>query len=180
MAGISIAEKITSKNNEIASLQASIVQLKASEADWRAQSQVACKFSLKSKQQACLADKAWKKSQADSKLAQWKALEDQVNQLKTEISVLTKAQEAENTATVNLSTQGLSNAALQIKAEGEAAAAVEQAKIEANAKAAAITTGSETDNKNKTIIIAVVGLVVVVIVAIALKKFVFNKKKSKK
>lgn len=167
-----IQAQITAKKSQIAVLQ-------ASERDWRSQSQVSCSGKIGNKKTECLNDKAWKASQADSCLTQIGLIVKEIDLLVIDKKTLTDKQTAENTATINLSTQGTSLEALQTQAEGIAQATVVKAQGEADASAkigeATARTVEDTSKMRNTIIIVSVASLILVLIFVVVAKIKKNK-----
>ncbi len=173
----STLELIAQKNVQINSIQSQLPALITSEKEWRAQSKVECKQTLKSKREACQADKVNKANRADALLAEINSKNDAINRLKAEIEEIKATNSANNLATVDLAKQGKSLEALVVEAQGKADAS----KIVAAGTATATQTTAEADadKKKKTtlIIVAISVVVLIIILLLAILKF---KKKSKK
>lgn len=183
MENLDISVQIAQIDKQMSELRAQIPAQQARYDDWFRQSQVKCDFSLKSKQQRCLDDKAYKLSEANKSKQILQNLNNQINALQATKNTLIDRQKANNDATVNLSTQGLSNEALiqqalgssqalQVKAEAEA----EAIKREAEAEAQAIQEDSASSTMRKNIIIGAVVLVVVVVTIMVIKAKMKKKK----
>lgn len=168
-----ITSQITAKNSLIATL---IPQ----EAEWRAQSMVPCEQALPAKRNACISDKSWKRSKADAIKFQISSLRTEITGLEVSRQALLDSSRAADSATINLSNQGLSFSALEIQATGQAAAAQAEAAAKARAIDTAATTKSQTDKTQQTLLIIGIALVAIVVLAIVISKIKKNKKKSKK
>lgn len=159
-----------------------IHEFRQAELDWRSASNVSCSGKIGKKKDECVADKAWKKAQADSYLAQVNALQGEVNQLELSKKALIDRMASENTATVTLSQQGISNQALQTQAQFQGQATLEAAKIKAQAEAEAMVrsaaaTKSTGNGSWKIAIIIVASMATILVIALIIRKMRKNKSK---
>jgi len=171
------SEKYSAKVAELASLDSQIAIYRNSYQSWydaAKKKESECPRLILNKRKECEADRDYKYSQAAQAQNTLNSLLSQRATLLQEIDSLKRAMDAESQATVNLSTQGLSQAALIAKAEGEANAA----KIRAEAEANAITTTAETNNNSKQLIIGAIVVVVVIAGIIIVKRIAKAKKKK--
>lgn len=165
-----IQEQMNTLNDEISVLVPKIIAEKRSASEWLAQSQVGCDQTLKSKREACQADKAWKANNAAAASARAKALEDMVAIKNGQVELLRQQQISQNKATVTLAEQGKSNEALLIEAEGKAKAAQKAAELESTAKASATTTEAQSAATMKVAIIGVITVAVVIALILFIRK----------
>lgn len=169
------AAQLAAINVVIEQKNAQIAALVTPEAEWRAQSQVPCNQTLKSKREACQADKAVKLAKANQYRDQMAALRAEVAELLKDRETISKTQLAENEATIKLADQGLSNASLQLEAQGKANAAAILAQAQADATRKSADASSQS---SKTVTYVIIGVIVIVVVAATI--FTVKRLKSKK
>lgn len=178
-------EKIAQITSKIKALQDQIPGYEAAAKDWRSSADAITCSGTKKKKAACEQDKVWRYQQADQRQAQANNLKSQVAALQNDKKALEAAQEAQNTANVNLSEHGESLEAKLIESQGKADATLEAAKIQAAANAdatrQAAATKAETDAQTaNTMNYIFIGIGVVVVVVVAAIVFTKLRKKKKK
>ena len=172
----SIDEQIAANNNRISSLNAQISDANASASSWQADGDNdSCNQVLKAKKNACLSEKQRKITVANDIRNSIPALQAMITNLQADNKELTKQRVSEGQAIVNLSTQGLTMAAVKARADADAQAVVQIAGANANAieKVADVNANQAAmDGKTKTAITIVVVVFVVIIMALlTYKKF---------
>jgi hypothetical protein len=148
--------------------------------DWISQANsTSCNQSLSKNRTACEDEKKRKLQLGQSYLDQATAKQAEASRLTIEIDSLIKQREessqSSNAVSQILATQGLTQTALDIKADAEGKAIVESSQIKAGAEAQAISENAkvDADAKKKILYIGIAVAVVIVLVvgAILYKKF---------
>lgn len=168
-------QAILDADAKLAQIDSQIAEARNSARDWRA-SKSQCAGTAKKKAE-CAAGKEARAVQYDQQVIN---LTNQKEQLLKTKETLKASVIAENQATINLSSQGLSNQALILAAEGQAAAAQKSAEIKATAEASAIEKESGSKTLTNQVILAVSSLVVIIVLVIVVKKFAGKKKPKPK
>lgn len=186
--------QIAEKTIAIQALENQLPGQISAEQAWRAQSLEPCEFRFKNKQNACLADKVFKKGRADTIKQNIANIRAQISRLTADKVSLNDTLVASNVSMKELASQGESLEALMIEAQGTAAAAqtvaegsatAAQTEAEITAKAEAVATiaqgKADAEATKQTMLIAsIVGAVILLaiigFVALKLKNL---KKKSK-
>ncbi len=172
----SIQAEITTLNTQRATAQ-------TNHADWLRDAQAlgTCDYTLKSKREACIADRSFKNERAAYHLGVVRAAEAKIKMLQQEYeSNLASIASVDEQARL-LAVKGIDVQANEIKANAEATAVIVKAQSEAAIavdKAAAETTKAVDDNKQRNMIILIIAIILFLAIAIAVAKKL--KKSSKK
>lgn len=145
--------------------------LEQSEKAWRAQSLEPCNFSFKNKQEACLADRAFKKNKADTYKSLINTARSTIARLNSDKVAIEATLKAFNTTTVNLSKEGANFEAQLIESTGVADAARTTAAAKGAAEVAQAEADAQAQKQQKLLI--TVGAVIVVLaitVVVVIKK----------
>lgn len=169
-------QEIDAIDSKIASLTASIPAIESSANEWLLQSQVACSFALRSKQDACLADKQMKRNKYQAGMTRIKGIRDEISALTETKRTLIARLNSENKQGELLASQGMSMPAMQVKAQAESEAIIKAGEAQAQVIQAKGVSEIQQENTTRNVIIAVVIIVVVIAVIFVVKKL---KKKKK-
>lgn len=180
MTATEIVAQIDKLNNEIGAAEIEKNAANTNYTQWKVQHDaLTCNQTLKKNREKCQADKAWKYERYNYWLNERNRIQGVIDNKQAAINSLENEMSSQQTASINLSTQGLTSDAVITRANADALATVRKAEVEAQAKLE--DSRVETEGKKNLMYLGIAfGAVVLIVISIVVYRKYIKRKKSTK